>query len=302
MTDNIRNKSSLLTVIITTSITPSAPSTELLSSIYQSFSLHCPFLRRCRVIVTFDGFDKITPKARLKKGCVTLQQAENYELYKQNVKEYIIGQYCGNDTPALTTKEAVAEFGSQNNPDNTVGYTITQMPCKDITFIESSRRLGFGLSVRSALRVTETPFVWIQQHDWMLSSSLPIEPLLQIMKESETDPDKPIKYVCLPATRMLSYAGTADVAHFPTLDRLTLEIKGDYSPKLEPDVKIPLTPMFFWHDKPHVASTAHYLERVFPTRLAMLRGDFIEDKVGQRARAQMKEGQVSFNTYFYMYS
>jgi hypothetical protein len=48
--------------------------------------------------------------------------------------------------------------------------------------------------------------------------------------------------------------------------------------------------MFLWHDKPHIASTAHYLARVFPSRLAIARGDFIEDSIGQRARMQMKEG------------
>jgi hypothetical protein len=39
---------------------------------------------------------------------------------------------------------------------------------------------------------------------------------------------------------------------------------------------------------------------VFPTRLAMRRGEFIEDKIGQRARAQMKEGQwAKWATWLY---
>jgi hypothetical protein len=92
---------------------------------------------------------------------------------------------------------------------------------------------------------------------------------------------------------MLKYAVSAEVSRFPALRKLTSELKRDYSPKGQPDVKIPLTPLFFWHDKPHIACTEHYLARVFPSRLAMLRGDFIEDKIGQRARTQMKEGLVS---------
>ncbi|KAJ4186537.1 tannase [Fusarium falciforme] len=82
-----------------------------------------------------------------------------------------------------------------------------------------------------------------------------------------------------------------DVARFPALRNLTASLTRDFSTASHPDVKVHLTPMYFWHDKPHVASTAHYLNRVFPTRLAMFRGDFIEDKIGQRARAQMKEGE-----------
>jgi hypothetical protein len=98
---------------------------------------------------------------------------------------------------------------------------------------------------------------------------------------------------------MRSYAVSADVIRFPVLRELTCSLKRDFIPASQPDIKIPLTPLFFWHDKPHIASTAHYLARVFPTRLAMLRGDFIEDKIGQRARAQMKEGLVS-NFYSYL--
>jgi len=153
--------------------------------------------------------------------------------------------------------------------------------------------MGFGLAVRSALRMTETPYVWIQQHDWTLVADIPIDPLLQIMKASEAEPEVPIKYVCFPAPRMLSYAVSAEVIRFPGLLHVTKTLKRNCTSESHPNVKIPLTPLFFWHDKPHVASTAHYLERVFPSRLAMLRGDFIEDKIGQRARTQMKEGLVS---------
>ncbi|KAJ7774132.1 hypothetical protein B0H14DRAFT_2965593 [Mycena olivaceomarginata] len=78
--------------------------------------------------------------------------------------------------------------------------------------------------------------------------------------------DVPVKYICLPAVRMLGYATSAHVDQFPVLKELTVQLKRRFTPASQPDVSIPLTPLFFWHDKPH-------------------------DKVGQHARAQMKEGQ-----------
>ncbi|KAK7414565.1 Feruloyl esterase [Neonectria punicea] len=283
--------SSLLTVIITTSVTPSAPSTDLLTSVLESFQRYCPSLMNCRVIVVFDGYDQVVSAARLKKGYVTPEQARDFSLYKENVKKLILEHHYGDNRFAVFTQQAAtAEYGSPCKHENIVHYTTSQTQDGKVTFIEPARRLGFGLAVRSALRISDTPYVWVQQHDWALVSDFSIDPLLQVMKASEMDPEIPIKYVCLPAVRMLSYATSPDVVKFPVLKQATAALKGDFSPASDPSIKVPLTPLFFWHDKPHVASTAHYLARVFPTRLAMLRGDFIEDKIGQRARAQMKQG------------
>ncbi|KAF4454381.1 feruloyl esterase [Fusarium austroafricanum] len=280
---------SLVTVIITTSPTPSAPSTELISSILDSFERYCPALAACNVIVVFDAFDQIVPTARLKRGQVTPQQAADFNAYKKNVKDLILKKHHRDaDASHLTHQDATAEYGSPNrNPTNTVDYTISHTFDNKVTFIEPSRRLGFGLAVRSALRATQTPYVWVQQHDWALVADLPIQPLLRVMQAHESDPEAPIRYICLAAVRMLSYANSGQ---HPVLKKLSSSLTRDYEVPSHPGVKIPLTPMYFWHDKPHLASTAHYLERVFPSRLAMLRGDFIEDKIGQRARAQMKEG------------
>jgi hypothetical protein len=293
MAAGLPTTNSLLTIIITTSVTPSAPSTELISSVLESYRRYCPSLMDSKVIVVFDSYDRVVPEARLKKGCVTSDQARAFDLYKENVKDFILEQhYQGRQDITLTQTQAEAEYGSPHDSQNAVTYTALQTHDKRVTFIEPSRRLGFGLAVRSALRMTSTPYVWVQQHDWILTSSFPIEPLLQIMRDSESKPEVPIKYVCLLAVRMLKYAVSAEVVRFPALRKLTSIFKREFSTKEHPGVKIPLTPLFFWHDKPHIASTAHYLARVFPSRLAMLRGDFIEDKIGQRARTQMKEGLV----------
>lgn len=280
----------LLTVIITTSVTPSIPNTDLLSAVVDGFREHCPHLLRCRVIVVFDNYDQVVPFARLKKGHVTPEQAKDWDLYRANAKKLILEQFAGAAADVeFVTEQGEAEFGSPRET-NTVPFTTTCTHDKNVTFIEPIRRLGFGLAVRSALRMVETRYVWLQQHDWNVIADIPVESMVKIMQDSDSSAESPVKYICLCAIRMLSYATSADVENFPALKDLTQKLKRNFSPPQEPEVKVPLTPMFMWHDKPHIASTQHYLARVFPSRLAMLRGDFIEDKIGQKARTQMKEG------------
>ncbi|KAI0522047.1 hypothetical protein F5B22DRAFT_592637 [Xylaria bambusicola] len=286
----------ILTLVITTSPTPSAPSTDLISSILDSFKLHCSGLLSCRVTVVFDTYDRISESMRLKKGQVTHALAQAHELYKANVKGLILKEWCARvnqDSSLVFRREnALAEYGSPHLAENHVVLSISQTHDKRITFIEPVARLGFGLAVRSALRITETPYVWVQQHDWPLVRDIPLDSLLEVMQASEAEGSSapPVKYVCLPAIRMVSYATSPHVQPFPALRTLTAQLKRDFVPASRPDVAVPLTPLFFWHDKPHIAFTAHYLARIFPSRLAIARGDFIEDHVGQRARAQMKEG------------
>lgn len=286
---------SRLTVIITTSPTPSSPSTDLISSVIESFRLHCPELVATRVIVIFDTFDRIAAQNRLKSGSASPEVAENYSAYKDNVKSLVLREYVNdsNDGHHLQQATATAEFGSPYDEKNSVELAITHTGDKHVTFIEPIARLGFGLAIRSALRVVETPYVWVQQHDWALVANIPLQPLLEVMDTSSTtgNTPKPIRYISFPSIRMHRYAVSDCVNSYPALRSLTATLKEDFSSSSQPNVKVPLTPLFFWFDKPHLASTEHYLSRVFPTRLAMRRGEFIEDKIGQRARGQMKDGE-----------
>lgn len=277
-----------LTVIIATSPTPSSPSTELLDTILASFQDFCPALLSCRVIVVFDTFDRIAAANRLKKGSVTAEGAANFPVYKENVKKLILRQFSASDAEdvPMVEEEGEAEFGSPCMPGNCTPFTVRRTEDKRVLFIEPSERLGFGLAVRSALRLVETPYVWVQQHDWNLHAEIPIRSILEVMMNSPEE--APVKYVCLPSPRMLGYADSAHVNLYPFLRELTSSLKRDFTSS--ENVKVPLTPLFFWHDKTHIAETEHYLGRVFPTRLAMPRGAFIEDYIGQRARNQMKEG------------
>lgn len=281
-----------LTLIITTSPTPSAPSTALLSSVLQSFRSHCEALLSCRVIVVFDTYERITSTSRLKKGYITQDGIEDYNRYKQNCKALFLKEYKQStiDTEcAQSTGEA--EFGS---PNSTLPVSFTIAVTKDgrITFIEATdKRLGFGLAVRTALRIVKTPYVWVHQHDWSLIHDIPLSSLLCLMRDHDLDAERPIKYVCLPSSRRMSYEISDQVTPFPELRKLSLRLTDDFLSSKQPSVTLPLTPMFFWHDKPHIASTTHYLRTVFPSRFAISRGSFIEDTIGHVARNQMKDGQ-----------
>ncbi|KAI2470665.1 hypothetical protein F4781DRAFT_164976 [Annulohypoxylon bovei var. microspora] len=291
--------STLLTLIITTSPTPSAPSTELISAIFSSFRNHCGLLLSCKVIVVFDTYDRIAPHARLKKGQVTPDGARTFDHYKQNVRALVLKEFSQEDGEgSLVEGQGEAEFGYSAVETNFVPLLTSHTINRQVTFIEPTKRLGFGLAVRSALRLTTTPFVWVQQHDWPLVSNIALEPLLDIMRLTESDEITPVKYICLPSIRLLSYADSAHVVHFPMLKGLTASLKRNFV--TESGVGVPLTPMFFWHDKPHLAFTEHYLTRVFPTRLSISRGAFIEDTIGQRSRNQMKMGDwIKWATWLY---
>ncbi|EAW14958.1 uncharacterized protein ACLA_003710 [Aspergillus clavatus NRRL 1] len=285
-----------LTVIITTSPAPSNPATDLISSVLESFQQHCPGLIDARVIVVFDTFERITVQPRLKKGHASPELAETYEQYKANIKQLVLQAYPHEGDGVLTHSHAAAEFGF----DGAVDLRIAHTPDDRVTFVEPAARLGFGLAVRSALRLVDTPYVWVQQHDWALVADIPLAPLLDIMSRSESDEVAPVKYISFPSVRMKHYAASPHVLDHPALRDLTTSLKREFVAPSAGGETVSLTPLFFWFDKPHVASTAHYLARVFPTPLAMRRGEFIEDKIGQRARAQMKEGQwLKWATWLY---
>ncbi len=212
------------------------------------------------------------------------------DLYRSNVKKLILEAHEKAETCNLHQSRGEAEFGHGPTETHSITFLATYTEDKRVTFVEPDKRLGFGLAVRTALRMTETPYVWIQQHDWALAFDIPLEPILDVMQTSASDETAPVKYICFPSVRMLSYATSSHVMGFRVLRELTDTLKRDFVAITQSNIKVPLTPLFFWHDKPHVASTAHYLSRVFPSRLAIPRGAFIEDTIGQRARDQMKQG------------
>lgn len=287
------NVSDLVTLIITTSPTPSAPSAQLLTAVFQSFREHCPDLLACKVIIVFDTYDSITGKARLKKGQVTREGAEAFEFYKVNVKQLVLSEFLVDlpqDSLVLSESHAEAEFGYFGHAENSVSISVRQTPDRRVTFIEPKQRLGFGLAVRTALRCVTTPYVWVHQHDWTLSANIPLRTIIAVMHDHQDETAMPVRYIGLPSVRSLSYAIQTDTLRFSSLHSFTKNLKQSFTPSTDGSAQLPLTPMFHWPDKPHICSTAHYLSRVFPYRTSIGRGDFIEDTTGHIARDEMKEG------------
>lgn len=283
--------SDLVTLVITTSPTPSAPSTQLLTAVFESFRTYCPDLLTCQVIIVFDTYDSIANRTRLKKGQVTLEGAAAYELYKVNVKQLVLSAYSEIDLQ-LSESHVEAEFGFSGHAENVIPISVQQTSNQTVAFVEPKQRLGFGLAVRTALRMTTTPYIWVHQHDWTLESDIPLQSIIAVMHDQLDNTATPIKYIGLPSVRSLAYAIQTDTSRFPNLHRLTKELKQSFIPAalIDGKVQVPLTPVFHWPDKPHIASTSHYLSLVFPYRTSMGRGDFIEDTTGHVARHEMKEG------------
>ncbi|KIW03083.1 uncharacterized protein PV09_05728 [Verruconis gallopava] len=299
-----------LTVIITTSPVPSAPSTELLTDVLDSFARHCPLLLRCRVIVVFDSYERVCARARLKKGAVTAEQAAAFAAYVASVKALVLrrfGRCDGAGASPLERSAGEAEFGSPFDPANAVPLVQLRTADGRVTFVEPARCLGFSLAVRSALRLAATRYVWVHQHDWRLTTTIPVASMLSIMRERDADDVAPVRYICLPSVRLLNYAAQSDNTRFAAFRQLTQRLKqvfhaGPHSDGLEGAEPVSLTPLFFWFDKPHIASTAHYLRCVFPSRYATRRSTFIEDTIGHRMRELIKndpEAWAKFATWLY---
>lgn len=333
-----------LTLIITTSPTPSAPSTELLTSILASFRTHCPALLNCPVITVFDTYSLIAPTPRLKRGHVTSQMAEDYDVYRRNATKLIletwehlppqaptpaaslspIGSSSASPSPSPSaspvprvSKETAthAEYGAPGK-GLSVPIAVSRSVDKRVIFLTPATTLGFGLAVRSALREVRTKYVWVQQHDWALERDVPLRELLGVMRASEegaedknsggNDVPPKIRYVSFPSVRMQRYARSSNAEQHAEMRSATRRWKGDFEPPdadsceapeenvqshMKPKLTIPLTPVFFWYDKPHIALKDHYMSLIFPDdQLAISRGDFIEDTIGCAAREEMKAG------------
>ncbi|KAL6252538.1 hypothetical protein RBB50_000257 [Rhinocladiella similis] len=245
-----------LTIILTTSPTPSIPSTELISGVLQSLA---PSLSTVPLIITFDGFtvcqnDKYRD-GRLKKGQVPLQMAEAYPSYITNVKRL----FSQPDIPVV--QEGVLEA--------IISRTDGE---RCVTFIQHRRHQGFALCVVSALRYCTTPFVLVLQHDWVFEIEPPIQRLLTILQD-----ERGVNYITFVAKNFKRYEltmGSTNVRLRAVFDaaramRHGLEYESD------------LVACLHFYDRPHLASVTKYYEilEMFPK---LRKGDFLEDAIGTK--------------------
>lgn len=121
-------------------------------------------------------------------------------------------------------------------------------PLSGISILELATRQGFGFAVRAALlHEVRTRFVMIVQHDQQLVR--PFD-LARVLRTMATHPEE-VKYVGLASKTTQHYATNVRGRHGLTLRR-TRAYGG-----------LPLLPLLFWYDKPHICCATHYRDFVF---------------------------------------
>lgn len=244
--------SRLCTIITTTSPTPSNPSTELLNETLRSLGFFAPELLACRNILVSDGY-KDGESSKFRNGVITEERAQAYHEY-------------------ITALEGLVEKKPEPHWEH-------------VEIIRLSDRHGFGFAVREALKMVETPFVCIMQHDRTfmrpcsfvlpLLRSMAADPRLKMVGMPTTSCD-PSRHVQVTVTRL----GTMKVCH-PPFEETTItssDIPG-----------VRFMPMIMWLDSTHFASTDYYRNFVFGPRKLVSRGGFIEDRLGQQQGNDLRE-------------
>lgn len=143
-------------------------------------------------------------------------------------------------------------------------------------------RVGFGYAVKAGLKLVTTPYVMVVQHDQQLVRSFDLSAVLRVM---HTHSDR-VKYIGLTSVSTQTYERFAP-SKFGIQVRSTREFGG-----------VPLLPLIFFYDKPHIVSTQHYREVVLGDDSVVQKGDFIEETYGVRMRRKiMRSGLAAHQEY-----
>lgn len=297
----------ILTIVVTTSPTPSNPSTELLETAMATF-LHGgeEFAYECPKVIMCDGVREgesvsrkhATTKQAMRSGIVTSDQKDKYTKYKANIRRL------------AESAEPRSIFANS-------------------TVVELEERHGFGFSLRHAIRhhVT-TPYVCVVQHDRTFLRNTPVLETVKTMwnhahikyvgfnmksnltyrdifqtkygnnkRDQQTFDDMILRVseLLLPGDiygpggikieslkrakqqrRMLSWANAyAESSHGRHIIQKAAvnEQNGAYC-------QLSLIPTLFWFDNSHICETSHYRDFVFNDVFRQVaRGGFVEDKV-----------------------
>lgn len=133
--------------------------------------------------------------------------------------------------------------------------------------LESEEHIGFGHAVKLALDAVRTTFVLVVQHDQEFVRPFELEGVLQAM----TRHSERLQYVGLCSLSTLHYDSTA-------LTKYGLKLR------VTEEFGVPLMPLIFFYDKPHIASVRYYRDIVFGPDSVVRRGDFIEETFGKLQR------------------
>lgn len=246
----------LLTVIITTSPVPSAPSTEFISSVLDSFpsSLH-----KLNLIISFDGFTiSSDDRGRLKKGQIPQSMAETYPPYIENVKSM------------FNTTVTPEHFDDKTNAFISEAHNTSGIHGGHVTFIRHKCRQGFGFSVKIALEYCRTAHVLLMQHDWKFVSTIPpISDLLNIMIAEDE-----VNYITFIARLTVGYKKSTGKYH----NQQTAVFEASLQMRSNRPHPNDLLACLHFFDRPHLCSVSLY-RKIFSMNV-IRQGDFIEDTLG----------------------
>lgn len=267
--------SSLLTVVIVTSPSPTNPGTVLVSSVVASVRQHMPAVSAaCRVLIVADGC-VVGASSALKKGKVTAAQEASYIEYKRNLR-------------ALC---AEAEEGAE--------------PSR-LELLELPEHAGFACAVKLALERCNTPFAFVCQHDRVFQAPLERDTLDLVLRTMADD--ESIRYVGL------TTINNSQHDQFLTTCGLGFVIKALSKPLHSTDQgSTSLLPLLSFYDSNHLCHVARYLQLYRPfmhvppelrarlgdrmlIEMVLRRGDFTEDRFGQQQRKsvlQLKENTAT---------
>lgn len=162
---------------------------------------------------------------------------------------------------------------------------LTRARSNQCDILRLPERLGFGHAVKTGLESVRTPFVLVVQHDQRIVRPFDVSSVLHVMTQHPTQ----LKYVGLTSVSTQTYERYAP-SKFGIHVKSTREFGG-----------IPLLPLIFFYDKPHIVPTDHYRNVIFGPDSVVKQGDFIEETYGVAMRRDiMKRGikaQREYGTY-----
>lgn len=251
---DLRISSDLLTIIITTSPVPSAPSPDLIKTALNSLPAS---LSDVPLIITFDNFTVASnDHGRLKRGSIPQDLADRYPVYIDNVCKL---------------------FGSVSSATDDPDCLVSRSLHRDVVFLVSKRRNGFAFSVKLALDYVTTPYVMILQHDWLFDLHPPMSDLVSILQTEDE-----VRYISFIARMSLNYETSRGHSHrsYRHIFSEARQLRSDRPLSGE------LVACLHWFDRPHLCSVKTY-RQIFDLAIVK-RGDFIEDTFGTEYMKSMQ--------------
>jgi hypothetical protein len=180
-----------ITLLVTSSAIPTHPDPKILLQVLRSFREYCPEVLQCDIIVSFDGHRIVDceDEQALKKGKLVSSLSSNYSEYVKRViwllthrwgsesllDEDLNWDLCDESDEFLqhacmeigVGKTALAHLNIYERVRSPKGPRVV---CLQVL----GERVGQALAVREMIRLVNTPFAFVCQHDWGFCNDISI--------------------------------------------------------------------------------------------------------------------------------